>query len=489
MVEATEDNQEAEKLDPPREHTVTLANVSWNVATFPCEKSLIIALTFWRAHVICAGRCNHSLHTDLSESLIALAIRLWENAPMNRSVIARPENKPITAEQTAMAILCALSFSHMVNDSIQSVIPSIYPLLRERFALSLSQVGFITFAFQGTASVLQPLVGTFTDRRPLPFSLTLGMGLTTGGLVLLAFAPSYAALLVAAGLIGMGSSVFHPEASRLARLASGGKHGLAQSLFQVGGNFGSSLGPLLARWFIMPNRQTHALWLCALTFLGMVVLVRVSDWYREKLRHRSHTAAKKKTAHATHHLSRRQVIVAMAVLIILIFSKYVYLASLSSYYTFYLMKRFQISAEQAQLYLFWFLFAVAAGTIIGGPVGDRIGRKYVIWISILGAAPFAWLLPEANLFWTGVLSAIVGVILASAFSAILVYAQELSPGKVGLIAGLFFGFAFGIGGIGSALLGQLADRVGIISVFGTVRYLPLLGLLTVFLPNLEKRRA
>ncbi len=388
-----------------------------------------------------------------------------------------------------MAILCALSFSHLINDSIQSVIPSIYPLLRERFALTLGQVGLITFAFQGTASVLQPLVGTYTDRRPLPFSLTMGMAVTTMGLVLLAFAPNYPALLLAAGLVGMGSSVFHPEASRLARLASGGKHGFAQSLFQVGGNFGSSLGPLFARILIMPNHQANAAWLCGLTFIGVVILVRVSTWYREKLALRSKPVAKKIFAGEGPPLSRAQVMRAMVVLIVLIFSKYVYLSSLSSYYTFYLISRFHISAEQAQLYLFVFLFAVAAGTIIGGPIGDRIGRKYVIWISILGAAPFAWLLPEANLLWTAVLSVIIGLVLASAFSAILVYAQELSPGKVGLIAGLFFGFAFGIGGIGSALLGRLADRSSIIAVFDAVRYLPLLGLLTVFLPNLEKDRA
>jgi FSR family fosmidomycin resistance protein-like MFS transporter len=407
---------------------------------------------------------------------------------MNRSLAVPPENKPVTAEQTAMAILCALSFSHLINDSIQSVIPSIYPLLREKFTLSLGQVGLIMFALQGTASILQPLVGTYTDRRPLPFSLTLGMGFTSGGLVLLAFAPSYAALLTAAALIGMGSSIFHPESSRLARLASGGKHGFAQSLFQVGGNFGSALGPLFVRFLIMPDHQTHALWLCGLTFVGMLILVRVANWYREKLRTPGRVAAKKAIVRQTNDLTQRQVILAMGVLIILIFSKYIYLSSLSSYYTFYLMKRFQVSAEQSQLYLFLFLFAVAAGTIIGGPVGDRIGRKYVIWISILGAAPFAWLLPEANLFWTAVLSCVVGVILASAFSAILVYAQELAPGKVGLISGLFFGFAFGIGGIGSAMLGRLADHIGIIGVFGAVRYLLLLGLLTVFLPNLEKHR-
>jgi len=407
---------------------------------------------------------------------------------MNRSLTA-PETKAITPEQTALAILYALSFSHLINDSIQSVIPSIYPLLREKFTLSLGQVGFIMFALQGTASVLQPLVGTFTDRRPLPFSLTLGMGLTTGGITLLALAPSYHAILVAAGMIGMGSSVFHPEASRLARMASGGKHGFAQSLFQVGGNFGSALGPLMVRFLIMPDHQARALWLCALTFIGVIILVRVANWYREKLRARGPVATTKTAARHPNNLSRRQVILAMTVLIILIFSKYVYLSSLSSYYTFYLMKRFQISAEQAQLYLFLFLFAVASGTIIGGPVGDRIGRKYVIWLSILGAAPFAWLLPEANLFWTAVLSVIIGIVLASAFSAILVYAQELAPGKVGLIAGLFFGFAFGIGGIGSAMLGNMADRIGIVSVFSIVRYLPLLGLLTVFLPNLEKRRA
>lgn len=405
---------------------------------------------------------------------------------MERSSAAAVENSP-PAEQTVLTVLLALSFSHMLNDMIQSTIPAIYPLLKGKFALTFAQIGMITFVFQCTASLLQPLVGLATDRRPQPYSLAVGMGVTLIGLVCLARAGSYPMILVAAGLVGLGSSVFHPEASRLARLASGGRHGFAQSLFQVGGNFGSSLGPLLAALIIMPRGQAHVLWFSALAFIGMIVLSRVGTWYQQHLTRRR----KASRSHVAHHapLPRGTVVRAMAVLVVLIFSKYIYLSSLTSYYTFYLVTRFGITAQHAQMYLFLFLFAVAAGTIIGGPVGDRIGRKYVIWISILGVAPFTWLLPQANLVWTAVLSVVIGGILASAFSAILVYAQELAPGKVGLIAGLFFGLAFGIAGIGSALLGKLADHTSIITVFSLCRYLPLLGLLTAFLPNLERRRA
>ena len=392
---------------------------------------------------------------------------------------------PPTPQRTAFNVLLALSFSHLLNDVMQSVIPSIYLLIKSNFALNFAQVGRITLAFQGTASLLQPLVGMYTDRRPLPYSLPLGMGLSFAGLILLAHADSYSHIIVAACLVGLGSSIFHPEASRLARIASGGRHGFAQSLFQVGGNFGSSLGPLFVGLIVMPNSQGNIIWFSALALVGMVVLWKVGAWYHDHLRELRAAPARAKPG-AVSKLPRRTVVRAMTVLVLLIFSKYIYLTSLTSYYTFYLVSRFAVSPAHAQYFLFAFLFAVAAGTIVGGPVGDRIGRKYVIWISILGVAPFAWVLPYASLAWTLVLTIIIGFILASAFSAILVYAQELAPGKVGMIAGLFFGIAFGIAAIGSALLGKLADYTGIIGVFHLCRYLPLLGLLTAFLPDLEQ---
>lgn len=403
---------------------------------------------------------------------------------MTQAVTASVETSP-PVERTAVRVLLALSGSHFLNDVVQSLIPSIYLLLKAKFALNFLQVGLITFAFQGTASVLQPCVGAYTDRRPLPYSLPLGMGFSLLGLIVLAEASSYPWILLAAALIGLGSSIFHPEASRLARLASGGKHGFAQSLFQVGGNFGSALGPLLAAAIVTPYGQQNVVWFSLLAGVGILVLGKVGQWYRRHLQNlwTRPPAARKPAAPP---LPRPLVIRTMAVLVILIFSKYIYLSSLTSYYTFYLVSRFAISAQHAQYLLFLFLFAVAAGTIIGGPLGDRIGRKYVIWISILGVTPFAWILPQADLFWTAVLSMIIGVVLASAFSAILVYAQELAPGKVGLIAGLFFGLAFGTAGIGSALLGRLADHTSILTVFNLCRYLPLLGLLTAFLPDLDR---
>ena len=391
-------------------------------------------------------------------------------------------------QTTAMNVLVALSVSHMLNDTIQALVPSIYPLLKTEFALSFTQIGMITFVFQVTASLLQPLVGIYTDRRPLPYSLPVGMALTLAGLVLLALATSFHLILVSAVLIGAGSSIFHPEASRLARLASGGRHGFAQSLFQVGGNFGSSLGPLLAAAIIMPRGQTHVLWFALLALVGIVVLTRVGRWYRDSLI-RLKNSRRAPAVVAANPLPRRRIVAALAVLAVLIFSKYFYLISLTNYYTFYLIDRFQLSASQAQLYLFLFLFAVAAGTILGGPAGDRYGRKLVIWISFLGVAPFTLLLPHVALTATAVLSVIIGVILASAFSAILVYAQELIPGKVGFVSGIFFGFAFGMAGIGSALLGMLADHTSIAYVYHLCSLLPLLGLLTVFLPNFRSLRA
>lgn len=393
---------------------------------------------------------------------------------------------PPAIEGTAMKVLVALSVSHLLNDTIQALLPSIYPLLKESYGLSFTQIGFLTFTTQVTASLMQPLVGVYTDKRPLPYSLPIGMSLTLVGLVMLSLAGDFPVLLIASALVGIGSAIFHPEASRLARMASGGRHGFAQSLFQVGGNFGTSLGPLAAAFVVMPRGQIHMLWFTSLAVLAIVLLHRVGRWYQRRL-----SSATRGRAH--HQIPRspfprRTVILGIAVLIVLVFSKYVYLSSLTSYYTFYLIEKFQLPAAETQVYLFVFLFAVAAGTIIGGPVGDRFGRKRVIWISILGTAPFALWMPHASLAGTVALSVVIGVILASAFSAILVYAQELVPGKVGLIGGLFFGFAFGVAGVGSAVLGKLADRTSILHVFELCSYLPLIGLLTAFLPTMDRKR-
>jgi FSR family fosmidomycin resistance protein-like MFS transporter len=394
---------------------------------------------------------------------------------------------PRKTEQTVFAVLFAISFSHLLNDTIQALIPSLYPLLKTTLNLNFTQLGLITFTFQCTASLLQPLVGLYTDRRSMPFSLSLGMGFTLIGLIALSMAHSFPMIILSAALVGMGSAVFHPEASRVAHMAAGTNRGLAQSLFQVGGNAGSSLGPLLAALIIVPRGQGHVAWFSLAACLGMVVLWQVGMWQSRNLHliHRFSTTTAKQQAPA---LPRSKVMLSLAVLVALTFSKYVYLVSMTSYYTFYLMDRFHVSVQASQLYLFLFLFAVAAGTIIGGPVGDRIGRKRVIWGSILGVAPFSLWLPHADLVTTAVLTVFIGLILASAFSAILVYAQELVPGKVGLIAGLFFGIAFGIAGIGSAVLGRMADHVGINAVYHACAYLPLIGLLTVFLPDIEPKR-
>ena len=397
---------------------------------------------------------------------------------------SEPDPDSRAANPTVLAILFAISFSHLLNDTIQSLIPAIYPLLKTSFHLSFVQVGLITLAFQMTASILQPFVGLYTDRRPKPYSLACGMGLTLGGLVLLAHATHYAMVVGAAALVGMGSSVFHPESSRVAHLASGGRHGFAQSLFQVGGNAGSSLGPLLAALIVVPHGQTSVLWFALVALLGIGILTGVGGWYRKRLVEAK--ARPTPSSKSARPLSRR-VWFALSILGVLIFSKYFYLASLTNYYTFYLIHKFHLSVQGAQLHLFLFLFAVALGTILGGPIGDRYGRKLVIWVSILGVAPFTIALPHANLLWTGVLTVVIGIILASAFSAILVYAQELVPGKVGLISGLFFGLAFGMAGIGSAVLGELADRTSIDYVFQICSFLPLIGLLTAFLPNLNRR--
>lgn len=386
-----------------------------------------------------------------------------------------------------MHILLALSLAHMLNDIFQAMLPAIYPLLKDSYHLTFTQIGLISLAYQLTGSLLQPVVGYYTDRRPKPYSLPIGMGVTLTGMVVLSQAHNFHLLLLAAALMGVGSSVFHPESSRVARMASGGRHGFAQSLFQVGGNFGTSLGPLLAAAIIIPRGQAHILWFTALALVGIMLLTKISGWYQRNM----HRLKPKADAHGDFvpvKLSRGKVVWALTVLVALIFSKYFYLISLTNYYTFYLMDKFGVSVQTSQVYLFVFLFAVAAGTIIGGPVGDRIGRKRVIWISILGVAPFSLLLPHLGLTGTVVLSVFIGLILASAFSAILVYAQELVPGNVGLIAGLFFGLAFGAAGIGSALLGRLADHTSIGTVFTVSAYFPLIGLLTTFLPEVEQRR-
>lgn len=387
------------------------------------------------------------------------------------------------ADRTAFKVLGAISVAHMMNDMIQSILLAIYPMFKDGFALSFAQIGMLTLTYQIAASLLQPCVGLYTDRRPLPYSLPVGMGFTLAGLMLLSVAPSYPWLLVAAALVGTGSSVFHPESSRVARMASGGRHGLAQSLFQVGGNVGSALGPLLAALFIIPHGQGSVAWFSLAALFGIVVLAGVGRWYAVN-RWRLKPRARREGAAAP--LPRGRVAGALGVLALLIFSKYFYLASLNSYFTFYLIDRFGLDVRQAQLFLFLFLAAVAAGTLAGGPVGDRIGRKAVIWTSILGVAPFTLLLPHANLFWTGVLVVVIGLVLASAFSAIVVYAQELVPGKVGMIAGLFFGFAFGMGGVGAAVLGRLADATSIGYVYEVCAYLPLLGLCAAFLPDMER---
>ena len=387
---------------------------------------------------------------------------------------------------TAFAVLAGISVSHLLNDTIQSVIPAIYPMLKDSFALSFAQVGLMTLTLQVTASVLQPLVGLYTDRRPTPYSLVIAMAFSLVGLLLLSVAPTYAMVLAAAALMGVGSSVFHPESSRIARMASGGRHGLAQSLFQVGGNAGSALGPLLAAFLVVPYGRSSLAWCSLLALVAMIILSKIGGWYRARSSASSTGAASRPSSIAPPRLSRRRVGWSIAILGALIFSKYFYLASLSSYYMFYLISRFHVSVRTAQLDLFVFLAAVAAGTILGGPVGDRFGRKVVIWGSILGVLPFTLLLPRATLFWTPILTVLIGLVLASAFSAIVVFAQELVPGRVGLISGVFFGFAFGMGGLGAAVLGQLADVIGIEAVYQLCAFLPVVGLLAAFLPSLDR---
>jgi FSR family fosmidomycin resistance protein-like MFS transporter len=389
--------------------------------------------------------------------------------------------------KTAFNILAAISVCHLLNDMLSSLLPSIYPLLKSSFQLNFAQVGLITLTYQTTASLLQPLVGFYTDRKPTPYSLPVGMGLTLIGLLFLSIAGNFATLLFAAALVGTGSSVFHPESSRVARMASGGQHGLAQSLFQVGGNAGLSLGPLMAAFIVLPRGQSSIAWFSVVALLGIIILTKVSGWATKN------RSSVKKSSTAQHEqrpaLSTTRVVFSIAVLMALLFSKFVYLASLTSYYTFYLINKFQMSVQSAQVHLFVFLGAVALGTIVGGPVGDRIGRKRVIWASILGVLPFTLALPYANLFWTEILSVVIGLILASAFSVIVVYAQELVPGRVGMISGLCFGFAFGMAGLGAAVLGWLADITSINFVYTVCSFLPAVGLLAAFLPNIEPSRS
>jgi MFS transporter, FSR family, fosmidomycin resistance protein len=386
--------------------------------------------------------------------------------------------------QTRFNLLGALSFSHFLNDMMQSLIVSIYPLLKGEFHLSFVQIGTITLTYQACASLLQPLIGVYTDKHPKPYSLSAGMCFTLIGMVTLAFAPNYASVLAAAALIGAGSAIFHPESSRIARLASGGRHGLAQSIFQVGGNAGSAMGPLLAAWVILPQGQTSLAWFAIAAVIAIAVLARVGAWYK------THHIDRPKAHHPAvpNPVSPARVRWSIAVLVLLIFSKYFYVASITSYFSFYLIEKFQVSVRSAQVHLFVFLLAMAIGTLFGGPLGDRIGRKRVIWVSILGIAPFTLMLPYVDLMWVGILTFVIGLILSSAFSAIVVFAQELMPGNVGAVSGLFFGFAFGIGGIGAAVLGGLADTRGIEFVYRICAYLPLLGMVAAFLPDIERRR-
>ena len=399
---------------------------------------------------------------------------------MAKSLTADAPLAPVV--QTRFNLLGALSFSHFLNDMMQSLIVAINPLLKGEFHLSFVQIGTITLTYQACASLLQPIIGIYTDKHPKPYSLSAGMCFTLVGIVTLAFAPNYTSVLAAAALIGAGSAIFHPESSRIARLASGGRHGLAQSIFQVGGNAGSAMGPLLAAWIILPQGQPSLAWFAIAAVIAIVVLARVGGWYKRQHIDRPKPAA---VPAAIAPVSPARVRASIAVLVLLIFSKYFYVASITSYFSFYLIDKFHISVRSAQIHLFVFLLAMALGTLFGGPLGDRIGRKRVIWVSILGIAPFTLMLPYVGLMWVGILTFIIGLILSSAFSAIVVFAQELMPGNVGAVSGLFFGFAFGIGGIGAAVLGGLADQHGIEFVYRICAYLPLIGMVAAFLPNIE----
>lgn len=386
-------------------------------------------------------------------------------------------------QKTVYPILFSIAFAHLLNDMLQAVIPSVYPILKDSYQLSFTQIGLITFAYQMAASILQPFVGLYTDKKPQPYSQIYGMLFTLCGIILLSFADHFYIIIISVILVGIGSSIFHPEASRISFLASGGKRGLAQSVFQLGGNAGTAIGPLLVALLVVPNSQKYILIFVIVATIALFVLRHIAIWYDNHLNLRS----KKKVEIILPDLSQNKIIISVVILLVLIFSKFFYMASMSSYFTFYLIEKFNLSVQDAQFHLFLFLASCAVGTLMGGPMGDKFGRKYVIWFSVLGAAPFALMLPYVDLFWTGVLSVIIGLIISSAFPAILVYAQELLPKKLGMVSGLFYGFAFGMGGLGSALLGYTADHIGIEKVYEICAYLPLIGIIALFLPNLKKK--
>lgn len=393
------------------------------------------------------------------------------------------DNKEL-AQKTVYSILFSIAFAHLLNDLLQAVIPSVYPILKESYNLSFTQIGLITFAYQMAASILQPFVGFYTDKKPQPYSQIYGMFFTLSGIILLSYASNFYVIIISVILVGIGSSIFHPEASRISFLASGGKRGLAQSVFQLGGNAGTAIGPLLVALLVVPNSQRYILFFVIIAAIALLVLGRIARWYDNHLTLR----AKKKVEVVLPDLSKNRIILSVIILLVLIFSKFFYMASMSSYFTFYLIEKFNLSVQDAQFHLFLFLASCALGTLLGGPLGDKFGRKYVIWFSVLGAAPFALFLPYADLFWTGILSVVIGIIISSAFPAILVYAQELLPKKLGMVSGLFYGFAFGMGGLGSALLGYTADHIGIEAVYKICAYLPLIGIIALFLPNLKKKK-
>ena len=396
--------------------------------------------------------------------------------------VSQGDTNPI-AQQTVYSILFSIAFAHLLNDLLQAVIPASYPILKQNFNLTFSQIGLITLAYQLAASILQPLVGLYTDKRPKPFSQIFGMLFSMSGIICLSYASSFEMIIIAVILVGIGSSIFHPEASRISFLASGGKRGLAQSIFQLGGNAGTAIGPLLIALIVVPNSQFYIIWFVVAALIGLMVLSRIALWYQQHLSLRSTT----KAVIDVPNLSQKTIVTAVLILLVLIFSKFFYMASMSSYFTFYLIEKFGLPVQDAQFYLVLFLVSCAIGTLLGGPIGDKFGRKYVIWFSVLGAAPFTLLLPYVDLFWTGALSVLIGIIMSSAFPAILVYAQELLPKKLGMVSGLFYGFAFGMGGLGSALLGNLADHTSITHVYFSCAYLPLIGIVAFFLPNLKKK--
>jgi FSR family fosmidomycin resistance protein-like MFS transporter len=386
-------------------------------------------------------------------------------------------------QKTVYSILFSVAIAHMLNDLLQAVIPAIYPILKDKYDLTFTQIGLITFSYQLAASILQPFVGFYTDKKPKPYSKIFGMLFTLSGIVMLSYAASFGFILASVVLVGIGSSIFHPEASRVSYLASGGKRGLAQSIFQIGGNMGTAIGPLLIAWIVVPNDQHYIIWFAIIAILAIAVLWQIGNWYRD---HLNLTNGKKKEI-ILPDLSQRRIVISVIILLVLIFSKYFYIASITSYFTFYLIEKFHLTVQDAQYHLFIFLLALAIGTLLGGPLGDKFGRKYVIWFSVLGVAPFALLLPYADLFWTTILSVIIGTLLASAFPAILVYAQELLPKKLGMVSGLFYGFAFGMGGLGAAILGYMAEQTSIEHVYHICAYLPLIGIIAMFLPNLKKK--